>query len=75
MAIINPFNEGLKAAIKLLEGTAADYEQMAERSRTDAAAAPRGSVAYRLSFDNYREMQGKANLLRGQIKHIEALKE
>jgi hypothetical protein len=61
------FERGKQAAIKLLEGTAEDFEEIAARFDTPNRTP--------LEFRQQQLFLEKATLLRGQITQIQQLKE
>ena len=65
---MSKFNEGIDAALKQLKSTAEDYEQMAQRL---------GNLQHRSDREQreLQELQSKAQLLRGQMMHIDKLKQ
>ena len=56
------YEDGIDAAVKYLEGTASDYDQMADRWSRDE----RSTLGY--AYEAVYRTQ--AQLLRGQAKHI-----
>lgn len=63
------FKEGLEAAAKFLEGTAADYDQSADMVYRTAFAGPTPHEKTQAAA-----MREKALLLRGQAQHIKELR-
>lgn len=67
--------DALEEAARCLEGTAADYEQMAERERASMRRPQGGALASGAGPDRRAQLyEANAQLLRGQAGHIRELK-
>lgn len=68
------YNQGIADSSDTLWRWALDYEEMAAQKRKAADGKARDSYERRVHLQEHAELRMKAELLRGMMKHIQALK-
>lgn len=68
------YNQAVADSSDVLWNWVLDYEQMAAQERKHADGKPRDSFERRVALQKHAELRMKAELLRGMMKHVQALK-